>query len=202
VKAGGIRVLLQTLAEGPAEMTNLLTPVFLYVMDSPKTRNYLMPGSEMEARRDLLFFMVYSLGRLRRLYYLVLWTHTAETTAKPFRGQRICVKPCPRCYVHGVVRLRSLFSYELANRSAPGLIYFCMDDLRAIRALVDTLRIPSLETRVREFAYQPSEQRSLLCFAWKEIILDMFFNLLKIKTPEWYQSFISGRRLTSKLFPN
>jgi Rapamycin-insensitive companion of mTOR, N-term len=29
-----------------------------------------------------------------------------------------------------------------------GLMYFCMDDMRAIRSLVDTLRIPSLETRV------------------------------------------------------
>jgi len=30
-----------------------------------------------------------------------------------------------------------------------GLIYFCMDDMRAIRTVIDTLRIPSLETRVR-----------------------------------------------------
>lgn len=34
--------------------------------------------------------------------------------------------------------------------------------------------------------------------AVQEVILDMFFNLLKIKTPEWYKSFISGRRLTSE----
>jgi rapamycin-insensitive companion of mTOR (Rictor)-like putative scaffolding protein len=30
-----------------------------------------------------------------------------------------------------------------------GLMYFCMDDMRAIRSLIDTLRIPSLEPRVR-----------------------------------------------------
>ena len=30
-----------------------------------------------------------------------------------------------------------------------GLVYFCMDDMRAIRTVIDTLRIPSLETRVR-----------------------------------------------------
>ena len=29
-----------------------------------------------------------------------------------------------------------------------GLIYFCMDEMRAIRTVIDTLRIPSLETRV------------------------------------------------------
>jgi rapamycin-insensitive companion of mTOR len=36
-----------------------------------------------------------------------------------------------------------------------GLIYFCMDNMLAIRSLIDTLRIPSLQTRVshikREF---------------------------------------------------
>ncbi|KAF8895478.1 Rapamycin-insensitive companion of mTOR, N-term-domain-containing protein [Infundibulicybe gibba] len=65
---------------------------------------------------------------------------------------------------------------QLMLRTWSGLMYFCMDDMRAIRSLVDTLRIPSLETR--------------------EIILDMFFDLLNIKTPQWYQTFIDGRRLT------
>jgi hypothetical protein len=31
-----------------------------------------------------------------------------------------------------------------------GLMYFCMDDMRAIRSLIDTLRIPSLEPRVKQ----------------------------------------------------
>ncbi|KAF7288523.1 hypothetical protein HMN09_01381300 [Mycena chlorophos] len=65
---------------------------------------------------------------------------------------------------------------QLMLRSWSGLMYFCMDNMRAIRSLVDTLRIPSLDTR--------------------EIILDMFFDLLNIKTPEWYQTFLDGRRLT------
>lgn len=29
-----------------------------------------------------------------------------------------------------------------------GLMFFCMDDMRAIRSLIDPLRIPSLENRV------------------------------------------------------
>ncbi|KAF7298974.1 hypothetical protein MIND_00845600 [Mycena indigotica] len=65
---------------------------------------------------------------------------------------------------------------QLMLRSWSGLMYFCMDNMRAIRSLVDTLRIPSLDTR--------------------EIILDMFFDLLNIKTPDWYQTFLDGRRLT------
>ncbi|KAF9475644.1 hypothetical protein BDN70DRAFT_883456 [Pholiota conissans] len=65
---------------------------------------------------------------------------------------------------------------QLMLRTWGGLMFFCMDDMRAIRSLVDTLTIPSLDTR--------------------EIILDMFFDLLNIKTPAWYQTFIDGRRLT------
>ncbi|KAI0036452.1 Rapamycin-insensitive companion of mTOR, N-term-domain-containing protein [Vararia minispora EC-137] len=141
VKAGGVRVLLQTLAEGPVEMTNLLTPIFLYVMDSPKTRSYLMPGSEMEI---VLSGILDAYGR-------------SDSEAIQ-RTKEVCK------------------TIATMLRTWSGLMYFCIDDLRAIRALIDTLKIPSLETR--------------------EIVLDMFFNLLKIKTPEWYQSFISGRRLT------
>ena len=55
-------------------------------------------------------------------------------------------------------------------------MYFCLNDKLALRALVDGLRIPSLQTR--------------------DIILDMFFDLLNIKPPEWHQAFIDGRRLT------
>ncbi|KAF6757410.1 Rapamycin-insensitive companion of mTOR, N-term-domain-containing protein [Ephemerocybe angulata] len=65
---------------------------------------------------------------------------------------------------------------QLILRTWSGLMYFCLEDMRAIRSLVNTLRIPSLETR--------------------ELILDMFFDLLNIKAPEWYQTFIDGRRLT------
>jgi rapamycin-insensitive companion of mTOR len=73
-----------------------------------------------------------------------------------------------------------------------GLMYFCMDDMRSIRSLIDTLRIPSLEPRVKTH---------LLClpqdkYPPQEVILDMFFELLNIKTPAWYKAFISGRRLT------
>ncbi|THG99686.1 hypothetical protein EW026_g2711 [Hermanssonia centrifuga] len=61
-------------------------------------------------------------------------------------------------------------------RNWSGLMYFCLHDKVALRALVDGLRIPSLQTR--------------------ELILDMFFDLFNIKPPEWHQAFIDGRRLT------
>ncbi|VDC00682.1 unnamed protein product [Peniophora sp. CBMAI 1063] len=141
VNSGGMRTLLHVLAEGPMELSSLLTSVFLYVVDSPKTRSYLMPGSEMEI---VLSGLTDAYGQA-----------DSETIQ---RTKDVC----------------KIVATML--RTWSGLIYFCMDDLKAIKTLVDTLRIPSLDSR--------------------EVILDMFFNLLKIKTPEWYQSFISGRRLT------
>lgn len=42
--------------------------------------------------------------------------------------------------------LRSLSGSNIAES---GLMYFCMDNMLAIRSIVNTLRIPSLETRVR-----------------------------------------------------
>jgi len=65
-------------------------------------------------------------------------------------------------------------------RTWSGLMYLCIDNMQAIRALIDTLRIPSLTTR--------------------DVVLDLFFDLLHIKLPEWHAAFIDGRRLTSAYF--
>ncbi|KAL1745112.1 Rapamycin-insensitive companion of mTOR, N-term-domain-containing protein [Schizophyllum fasciatum] len=65
---------------------------------------------------------------------------------------------------------------QLMLRSWSGLMYLCMGDMQAIKSLIEMLTLPSLETR--------------------DIILDMFFDLLNIRAPDWYQTFIDGRRLT------
>lgn len=52
-KCGGIRVLLHGLAEAPPEVTPLLASVFLYIIDSPDTRSYLQPGTDLEVIRLL-----------------------------------------------------------------------------------------------------------------------------------------------------
>ncbi|TFY70661.1 hypothetical protein EVG20_g2351 [Dentipellis fragilis] len=139
-RTGGIRVLLHSLAEGPLELASLLTPVFLHIVDSPRTRGYLRPGTDLE---------------------MALSGVTDAYGKDPTHADRL----------KGICRLIGTML-----RTWSGLMYFCMDDMQAIRALVDTLQIPSLDTR--------------------EVVLDMFFDLLNIKTPEWYQTFINGRRLT------
>ena len=49
-KAGGMRVLLHTLSEGPPALASLLIPAFIYIIDSPSTRKYLRPGQDLEVR--------------------------------------------------------------------------------------------------------------------------------------------------------
>lgn len=47
-RCGGIRVLLHGLAEAPPEVTPLLASIFLHIIDSPDTRSYLEPGTDLE----------------------------------------------------------------------------------------------------------------------------------------------------------
>ncbi|KAI0252434.1 Rapamycin-insensitive companion of mTOR, N-term-domain-containing protein [Lactifluus subvellereus] len=138
--AGGMRVLLQTLTEGPPELASLLNPAFLYILDSPSTRKHLHPGKDLE----------------------VALSGITDAYGKDSERQQRLKDTCR--------------SIVCMLRTWSGLMYFCMNDMRAIRSLIDTVRIPSFEPR--------------------EIILDMFFELLNIKTPAWYNAFISGRRLT------
>ncbi|KAI9885801.1 MAG: copper chaperone [Watsoniomyces obsoletus] len=59
----------------------------------------------------------------------------------------------------------------------PGLMALSMYDFRAIRTLVFSLRYP----------YQ----------ATQDIIMELLFDLLRIKLPSWSSSFLAGRRLTT-----
>ena len=46
-----MRVLLQILSEGPPALASLLSPVFLYIIDSPSTRKHFRPGKDLEVRQ-------------------------------------------------------------------------------------------------------------------------------------------------------
>ncbi|KAF8539718.1 Rapamycin-insensitive companion of mTOR, N-term-domain-containing protein [Trichophaea hybrida] len=62
-------------------------------------------------------------------------------------------------------------------KSWPGLLCLSMFDLRALRSLVDSLRIPSPGVR--------------------DVILELFFDIFRIKPPSWSTTFLAGRRLTT-----
>lgn len=62
-------------------------------------------------------------------------------------------------------------------RSWPGLITLCMNDFLPIKALLVSLQIPTPHVR--------------------NILLELLFDILRIKPPSWSSSFLAGRRLTT-----
>ncbi len=62
-------------------------------------------------------------------------------------------------------------------RSWPGLLTLSMFDFRAIRSLMSSLMLPYPAIR--------------------DTVVDLLFNLLRIKPPSWSASFLAGRRLTT-----
>ena len=62
-------------------------------------------------------------------------------------------------------------------RSWTGLMIVCMNDFRSIRSLVSSLQFPAPQIR--------------------NVLIDLFFDLLRIKSPSWSSSFLAGRRLTT-----
>lgn len=64
-----------------------------------------------------------------------------------------------------------------ALKSWPGLLTLSMYNFRAIRSLISSLMLPSSSIR--------------------ETVIDLLFNVLRIKPPSWSASFLAGRRLTT-----
>jgi rapamycin-insensitive companion of mTOR len=62
-------------------------------------------------------------------------------------------------------------------RSWPGLLTLCMNDFLPLRSLLLSMQIPTPHVR--------------------NVILELLFDLLRIKPPSWSSSFLAGRRLTT-----
>ena len=62
-------------------------------------------------------------------------------------------------------------------KSWPGMVMICANDLLAVRSLVSSLFSSSILVR--------------------DVLLELFFDILRIKSPSWSSSFLAGRRLTT-----
>lgn len=47
-RTGGVRFLLHALGEGPVELAPILASTFLHIVDSPRTREYINVGTDLE----------------------------------------------------------------------------------------------------------------------------------------------------------
>ena len=59
----------------------------------------------------------------------------------------------------------------------PGLMALCMFEFRTVKSFIECMLYPSLVV--------------------KETVIDLLYSLLRIKSPEWAQSYLAGRRLTT-----
>lgn len=53
-RTGGLRLLLQVLGDGPAELAPMLAAAFLQIVDSPRTRAYLRVGCDLEVALSII----------------------------------------------------------------------------------------------------------------------------------------------------
>ena len=148
-RCGGLRVLLHSLVEAPGELTSLLVSTFLYIVDLPRTRDYLRPGSDLEV---LLQQFPPRLMTLKCLQMALTGVTDAYGRGLEYSDRvRACTKVVAMMLRtwSGLWHLLSPFTeFSHHNIKFIGLIYFCIDDMKAIKTVIDTLRIPSLETRV------------------------------------------------------
>lgn len=91
-RTGVLRFLLHVLGEGPVEITPILASVFLYLVDSPRTRAYVQVGTDLEVSHSsdfvdlcLYIYILIALdGALR--HYGCLWERS-----RSYRSyERVC----------------------------------------------------------------------------------------------------------------
>ena len=190
---GGLRILLQALAEGPVELAPTIVTAFLYVVDAPRTRLYFNPGTDLEVS-----FRVCSKSVLLTPQKIALSgvTDAYGRGTSYIERMRGCTK------VISVI-LRS-WSGSCPWKQRVSVLTICS------RLDVFLHKWHATHPRYHKHAQNTytwnTSKFSIPCtcsltnFKLKEVILDLFFELLDIDTPEWFQTFIDGRRLTSKLF--
>ncbi|KAF2033583.1 hypothetical protein EK21DRAFT_58282 [Setomelanomma holmii] len=142
VDAGGMGVLADALGEGSYHAAESVGASFLYLLDTPRRRQLLRSGRELEAP-----FATFTDAN-------AIYGHLHEDKLKA-----------------NAKVIASLL------RSWPGLLTLSMNDFLPLRSLLLSLQIPTPHVR--------------------NVILELLFDLLRIKPPSWSSSFLAGRRLTT-----
>jgi rapamycin-insensitive companion of mTOR len=140
IKAGGLGVLNDALADGTFQASESLTASFLHILDAPCRRKYLKSGRELEAVFAPFTDPLTVFGNEEKL----------KSSAKAIAAML---------------------------KSWSGLVSLSADNASAIRSLLQSLQYPSPQAR--------------------ELILELLFDILRIKPPSWSSTFLAGRRLTT-----
>jgi rapamycin-insensitive companion of mTOR len=178
MKSSGLRPLLQTLLDGPPELSMTLIHPLLYISDFPSTRRVLYPEPP-----------VYGPSALGIV--LSELTNVVDPPPKTERDD-----PHGLASITEEARLRGNAQVVAGMMSSwSGLLALCARSSSSlselprqmepptflgVRSLVDALRIKSLVVR--------------------DVLLDLWFEVLHIRIGSWGQNFLAGRRLTGTPF--
>jgi len=168
IRTAGLRPLLQTLLDGPPELSTTIIHPLLYISDFPSTRRYLYPDPPLRGPS--------ALGIV-----LSDLTNVLDPVA-PDRDDLSALTEEARLRGNAKVVARMMSSWS-------GLLALCArsggdgpDDFEfshsfpGVRSLIDALKVKSNIIR--------------------DILLDLWFEVLNIRIGSWAQNFLAGRRLT------
>lgn len=138
---GGVRIILQSIVEGPYELSVPMAMTIIYSMDTPGSRKLLRDGRDLD--------------------YLV-----SAFTDFQIRG-----------HVHSEKLHNSAKVLSYILRTWSGLYALSADNFSSLRTLVKCMKVPVP--------------------ALRDVLMDLFFSLFRIKPLSWSSSFLAGRRLTT-----
>jgi rapamycin-insensitive companion of mTOR len=176
VQAGGLRALLQGLLDGPVDLSMALLYPFLYVSDFPSTRRFLYPdppirgpsvlGLVLSNLTNVMDPSKADLNDLAPVAEETIMRGNAKTIAKMMSTWAGLLALCARS--GGELPLAEQGHYHQEVEQPP--------TFPGVRSMVDALRVKSLIVR--------------------DVLLDLWFEVLNIRIGSWAESFLAGRRLT------
>lgn len=174
VRSSGLRPLLQSLLDGPAELSVTLLHPLLYISDFPATRRYLYPDAPVRGPSALMVV----LSDLTNVVDPVKTDNEdmmAIAEENRFRGQAKVIASMMSSW-SGLLALCANSGGGISNLNGVHHELPAAHTFPGVRSLVDALRVKSLVIR--------------------DVLLDLWFEVLNIRIGSWAQNFLAGRRLT------
>lgn len=195
-RTGALRFLLHALGEGPLDLAPILAAIFLHIVDSPRTRAYLSVGIDLEVSLvEAIYTAMRSNQRLSYRSHFRQSRMLMERDLIMLTAWKLAPESSNWCCVHGAVsRFHRITQFKPWHATRSDVFLherYGSDSIPGRHAPYTISRV------TRQYLPKSNHNCCLMSEITQEIILDMFFDLLNIKTPAWFQTFIDGRRLTS-----
>ena len=174
IQASGLRPLLQSLLDGPAELSITLLYPLLYISDYPSTRRFLYPDPPVRGP-SALGVVLSDLTSVLDPVKTDRDDLTPVVEEARLRGNAKIIAGMMSSWA-GLLALCARSGGEIPEVS---ILHEDMDVIPTfpgVRSLVDALRVKSSVVR--------------------DVLLDLWFEVLNIRIGSWAQNFLAGRRLT------